>query len=176
MKKTALLFMLAIAMAIAPSCKHNKQISKKQVRQKEVKNYLTVDETIASAEKLSNKTVHLIGTIEHVCKHGGKKFNIISAGGKNELKIELDENFESLDLTVIGNNVKVTGKLISHHLDAEQVKQWEQKMRDNHKGEENTQHFKDELKQIEDIHAKIITGKIPYYTNYTVKCENYEFE
>jgi len=163
-------------MVIAPSCKHNKQASKKQESPNEVKTYLTVDEIIASAKKFSNKTIHLKGTVEHICKHGGKRFKIISPGGKNELKIELGNNFESLDLSVMGNNVKITGKLIPHHLNAELVKQWEQKMRDNHKGEENTQHFKDELKQIEDIYSRIVAGEIPYYTSYSVKCMNYEFE
>ncbi|WP_421919398.1 hypothetical protein [Marinifilum sp.] len=176
MKKAVLLLIIAFPILMATSCKNDKKTSNKQETKNEITNYLTVDEAIASAEKYTNKTIHIKGMVEHVCKHGGKRFKIVNPEGKNEIKIELGDQFKSVEPSIIGNNVKISGKLIPKLLNAEQVKQWEQKMRNSHKGEENTQHFKDELKQIQEIHAKIIAGEISYHTTYSVDCEAYEIE
>jgi hypothetical protein len=44
-------------------------------------------------------------------------------------------------------------------MDAEEVKEWEKKMRENHKGEEDTEHFKEEIAFIQDIYRQISSGK-----------------
>ena len=61
-------------------------------------------------------------------------------------------------------------------MDAEEVKEWEKKMRENHKGEEDTEHFKEEIAFIQDIYRQISSGKISYYTNYSIEAERYELE
>jgi hypothetical protein len=49
-------------------------------------------------------------------------------------------------------------------------------MRDKHKGEENTPHFKEEIAYIQSIHKKITDGEIPYFTICTVDCFKYNFD
>ena len=54
------------------------------------------------------------------------------------------------------------------------VKEWEKKTRVNHKGEENTEHFKQEIAEILNIYNQISTGEIPFYIMYSVQAEKYE--
>lgn len=179
MKNTILALFMVCVLASAFSCKQEKKSSGQQeaVQIKSVEiNYLTVDELIASGENLAGKTIYVQGIIEHVCEHTWKRFKIINPGGKNELKIELGENSKPVDISIEGNTVKVTGKLVATDMGPDQVKQWEQKMRTNHKGEEDTGHFKEEVAKIQSIYKKIVDGEIPCFTMYTVDCEEYEFE
>jgi len=154
---------------------NNKQNNQAENQEKTI-DYITVDEVFAKGETFSGKTVHVEGIIEHVCKHTWKRFKII---GKNEnqfIKIELGDNFPTVDASITGINTKVTGKLIPIKMDAKMVKEWEEKMRENHKGEEDMEHFKEEIAFIRDIHQQIISGEIPYYTNYSIEAESYELE
>ena len=52
----------------------------------------------------------------------------------------------------------------------------ETQMKRNHKGEEDTEHFKQELAYIQNVYRQIVTGEIPYYTTYTIEAESYELE
>lgn len=138
--------------------------------------YSTVEGILEQAGSLSGKTVNVSGIIEHVCKHGGKRFKILSSDGSQELKIELGENFKAVDACIVGKNARVTGTLIPVQMDAKKVKEWEKKVRKNHEGEENTEHFKHEVSEIQDIYNRIELGEIPFYTSYSVQANNYELE
>ena len=138
--------------------------------------FVTVESLLAKAEELSGKTVKVTGVIDHVCKHGGKRFKILSSDGTIELKIELDEKFDEADASIVGNTAKVTGTLTPTKYDAKMVKAWEEKMKDGHKGEENTKHYKEELAEIQEIHRQVVEGEIPFYTMYSVQADKYELE
>jgi hypothetical protein len=138
--------------------------------------YLTVENLMQQADKLSGKTVYVSGVIEHVCKHGGTRFKILSTDGSQELKIELGESFDAVGADIIGNTAMVTGTLTPVNMDAEMVKAWENKVKKNHAGEENTDHYKQELAEIQQIHKQIVSGEIPYYTMYSVHAEKYELQ
>ncbi len=56
------------------------------------------------------------------------------------------------------------------------VKAWEKKVKKNHSGEENSEHFKQEISEIQGIYHKLISGEIPYYTRYSVHAESYRLE
>jgi hypothetical protein len=164
------IFSIIVVAAVLLSVNACKQTNNKQTENRENTevsiNYLTVDEVFANGETLFDKTVHVEGLIEHVCKHSHKRFRII---GENE-------NLSTVDPSIVGQKAKVTGKLKPVIMDAEEVKEWEKKMRENHKGEEDTEHFKEEIAFIQDIYRQISSGKISYYTNYSIEAERYELE
>ncbi len=153
----------------------NKQNNQTKNLEKTI-NYLSVDEVFSKGEALSGKTVHVEGIIEHVCKHTWKRFKIIGENEIQYIKIELGDKFPTVDNSIIGKKVKVTGKLIPIKMDEKMVKEWEEKMRRNHKGEEDTEHFKEEIAFIQNIHQQITSGKISHYTNYNIEAEKYELE
>jgi hypothetical protein len=177
MNKLFLIIVLAVVLFSVNACnqtniKQNNQTEKTQ----KTEDYLSVDDAFTQGETLFDKTVHVEGIIEHVCKHTWKRFKIIGANENQFIKIELGDKFPTVDASITGKKAKVTGKLIPVKMDEKTVKEWEEKMRESHEGEEDTDHFKEEIAFIQDIHQQITSGKIPHYTNYTIETENYELE
>jgi hypothetical protein len=177
MNKIISIPVFAVVLILANACNqtNSKQVDKTD-KTENILSYLSVDDVFAQGDSLENKTVYVEGIIEHVCKNTWKRFKIIDETGKHELKIELGDKFPSVDASIMGKKAKVTGKLIPIQMDEKMVQQWEKKMRENHKGEENTEHYKEELAAIQSIQYQISSGVIPYYTMYSVEAESYELE
>jgi hypothetical protein len=174
------LFSIIVAAAVLLSvnaCNQtNNQQNNKTENQEKTINYLSVDDVFAKGESLSGKNVHVEGIIEHVCKHTWKRFKIIGENENQFVKIELGDNFPTVDASITGKKAKVIGKLIPVKMDEKMVKEWEEKMREGHKGEEDTEHFKEEIAFIQDIHQQITRGEISNYTNYNIEAGSYELE
>lgn len=173
MRKAISILTFAVVLLSITACNQN---SKQNNKTEKIASYLSVEDLLQKAEELSGKTIHVSGIIDHVCKHGGKRFKILSSNGSQELKIELGEDFDIMDANVAGNLAKVIGKLTPVKMDAELVKAWEEKVRENHKGEENTDHFKMEIAEIQEIHRQLVAGEIPFYTSYSIFADSYELE
>ncbi len=177
MNKIISIIVLAAVLFSVNACNqtNNKQNNQSEKPEK-AENYLSVDDVFTQGESLSGKTLHVEGIIEHVCTHTWKRFKLIGDNENQFIKIELGDKLPTVDASIIGNTAKVTGKLIPVKMDEKMVLQWEEKMRENHKGEEDTKHFKEELAFIQEIHKQITSGEIPYYTRYTIEAESYESE
>jgi hypothetical protein len=175
-KKFSIIVLTVFLFAVNACNQTDKKQNNQTENQEKTINYLTVDDVFAKGESLSGKTLHVEGIIEHVCKHTWKRFKIIGNNENQFIKIELGDKFPTVNASITGKKAKVTGKLIPVKMDAKMVKEWEEKMRESHKGEEDTEHFKEEIAFIQDIYQQITTGKIPHYTNYTVEAENYELD
>lgn len=171
---------IAIAMLFLGSCTNNTQRTKTDVAQTskgtDTVSYYTLDELFLHAGELSGTTVHVKGIIDHVCKHSGKRFKIIGGNETLELKIELGDKFPTCDPTIVGKIAKITGKLVPVILNADDVKKWEAHIRENHKGEEDTDQFNEEIEQVQKILSQIELGKIPYYVQYHVEAGQYTLE
>jgi hypothetical protein len=61
------------------------------------------------AKTLFDKTVHVEGFIEHVCKHSHKRFRIIGENENLFIKVELGNNLSTVDPSIVGQKAKVTG-------------------------------------------------------------------
>lgn len=136
---------------------------------------LTVSEIFEHGDSLTNKTINIAGLVDHVCKHTGKRFKIIGDDSNLELKVELDERFSTVDPSIVGRRVVVTGKLVSVQMDAEMVAKMMEKHKENHKGEENTEHYKEELVFVQNIYNQLINAEIPFYITYYIQADKYVF-
>jgi fructose-specific component phosphotransferase system IIB-like protein len=174
MNKIISFLVFSTLLLFANSC--NKTNSDQSNKEATYVSYLSVDETFAKGDTLADKSIQVKGIIEHVCKHTWKRFKIVDKAGEHELKIELGDRFPSVDASILGKKVKVTGKLIPVRMDEKMVLQWEEKVKENHKGEEDTKHYKEEIVYIQNIYKQITTGEISYYTMYSVEAESYELE
>ncbi|MBN2776102.1 MAG: hypothetical protein JXR36_00575 [Bacteroidales bacterium] len=178
MNKIISIFVFAAVLIFTNACNETKQKNENQTDTVDNStNYLSVDDVFAQGDSLTNKTIHVEGIIEHVCKHTWKRFKITT--GDNEfqfIKIELGDKFQTIDSSIIGKTVRVTGKLKPVRMDSTMMSQWEKSMQENHKGEEDTNHYKEELAFIQRIQKQIIMEEIPYYTNFTIEAENYELK
>ena len=177
MNKIISIIVLAAVLFSVNACNQTNNKQKKQSEKPEkVDNYLSVGDIFTQGESLSGKTVHVEGIIEHVSKHTWKCFKIIGDNENQFIKIELGDKLPTVDASIIGNTAKVTGKLTHVRMDEKMVLQWQEKMKEKHKGEEDTKHYKEKLAFIQDIHQQITSGEIPHYTRYTIEAESYELE
>ena len=177
MNKIISIVLLIAVMFFSNACKETKQKDENQTDIVETEiNYLSVDDVFAQGDFLANKTIQVKGIVEHVCQHSQKRFRIIGKDENLFIRIELGNDFKAVDPSIVGKNAKVTGKLIPIIMDAQAVLEWEEKMKRNHKGEEDTEHYKEELAFIQSIYQRIVSGEIPYYTNYRIEAESYELE
>ncbi|MBN2167286.1 MAG: hypothetical protein JW717_13500 [Marinilabiliaceae bacterium] len=177
MNKIISIFVFTALLIFASACNQTNSQQNNQTKNQVKKiSYLSVDDVFAKGESLSGKTIHVVGIIEHACKHTWKRFKIIGNNENQFIKIELGNKFPAVDASITGKQVKVTGKLISVKMDEKMVKEWENKMREGHKGEEGTLHFKEEITFIQNIQHQIANGEIPYYINYNIEADNYVLE
>lgn len=136
--------------------------------------YLGVADIFLNGKEMAGQDIQVKGIVEHVCKHTWKRFKIVDAEESGFIKVELGEDFSSVDATLLGHTAYVYGKLVPVQMDATAVEAWEKKTRENHKGEEDTAHFKEEIAMILEIHQQIVDGEIPYHMSYTVEATTYE--
>lgn len=139
-------------------------------------NYISVDSLFANSGALAGKTIEIQGLVDHVCRHSGKRFKLVGNIVGNEIKIELGEQFPVVEQSITGKTAFVRGKLVGEPYNAQQVKEWIEHVKTNHKGEENTDHYKAEIAGLETILAKIESGEIPFYTVYNIDAEKYEIK
>ncbi len=177
MKYLKLAFAVLMLMALTGACNQSKKkaVEEPKPSEKTAKveiSYSTVEDLLQNGDSLSGKTVYVSGIIDHVCKHGGKRFKILSSDGTQEMKIELGEKFEAADPSIAGKTAKVKGTLTPFNMDAEMIKSMIEKEKKEH-GEEEAKH---QIERLQGIYNKIESSEIPYYTIYTVQADKYELE
>jgi hypothetical protein len=136
----------------------------------------TVDEVYMKGDSLVTTRIFVEGIVERVCKHTGKRFKIADLNGLQEIKVLLSDDFPLVDNSLIGKKVTVSGVLIASIMDKSMVMQWEKSMKENHKGEEETDHYQEELSYIQNIYRQIENGKIQYYKIYSIKADSYKVD
>jgi hypothetical protein len=86
---------------------------------------VTVADFNAHAADYVEKAVTVSGTVDHVCKHGGKKMFIMGEDPSERLKIEVGEGIPAFDIALEGSRVKVTGVGKVFKMDAAYLDNWE---------------------------------------------------
>lgn len=127
---------------------------------------LTIDELMANAENLLDKPVAVKVLVDHICRHSGRRLNVVNAAGDQELHIELMESVPAVDTTIIGKTIVVEGNLIPYRMSAEMISDWEKREREHHKGHEESLEFKQAIEEIDAIKAKMASGEITEHTTY----------
>lgn len=111
-----LLFVFAIS-AFFVSCN--------QSETKEVAN-LTIDNFQSQAEKYVNQEITIEGTVNHVCKHSGKRMFIINDNPDVSIKIIPGNNIPGFDVELEGSEVFIKGLIVEDYkIDMEFLDEWE---------------------------------------------------
>lgn len=89
----------------------------------------TVEVTLAQFEAGAadhvGKTVSITGTVDHVCRHGGKKMFIVSEGSGERLKITATPDVGAFNVDLEGSNVRVEGVVEVLKVDEAYLANWE---------------------------------------------------
>ncbi len=150
---------------------------------------LSVTEITENAENLIEKEVSIIGTVDHVCKHGGKKLFIFDENDpKKRFKITAGKEVGAFKMELEGSDILVKGVIKETRVDEAYLDNWEAKiMAEKHEvaheghshneGEEEEHHKQEEidaaLKKIKNFRDKIAKSKKGYLSFFSMECNSF---
>ncbi|HAN76978.1 MAG TPA: hypothetical protein DCQ31_03995 [Bacteroidales bacterium] len=96
----------------------------KQAENTEAK-VLTIEELFANADEFVGKDVQITGTVDHVCKHGGRKMFLLGETEDARIKITSAEDMLPFAQEWVGSDVEVVGTLEVLNIDEAYLTEWE---------------------------------------------------
>ncbi len=157
MKK--LIYLLALVACFA-AC--NNSTKQKAVQQDSV--VLTVDQIQEKGDDLVGKTVVIIGTVSHVCKHSGKRCFLMGSNEDITIKVEAGNRIGSFSQEQMGSDLKISGILQEIRIDENYVAEMEAEVEEEgHAHEANAgDQCTDELHKIAELRKEIAASKKGY--------------
>ena len=168
--------------------------NKEQVDVEEIV-FINLKDFDTKAADFVGKKVKLTGTIDHVCKHGGKKMFIVSEDSENRVKIVTGENMAAFNTELEGESLAVIGIIDELRIDEEYLREWEEEIKDNigdeeenkamHAGEKKGEPHDDdadhqeedksnEMNQINNMRQQLADSEKDYLSFFSVVCVEYE--
>lgn len=151
---------------------------------------VTPDNFYDKAEELVGMDISLKGTIDHVCKHGGKKMMVFGTDPDIRVKITTGEDMAAFDSDWNGSDVIAIGTVEEFRIDEEYLAEWENDVNEQvaeeefehsedkpgiHKGESEKEHSAtDEFEQIENYRQEIAESGTDHISFYSIICKEYE--
>ena len=174
MKKILVLLIAAVVFVSCGDDSYSKKGSEKEnvTAGTEVAAELTPDNFLDKAEELVEKEIVIIGTVDHTCKHGGKKMVIYGEDPDNMVKIFAAGDIDKFDVELEGDKVKVKGIVKEMRIDEDFLNDWEKEARDHHG--ENADELAEELKKIDAYRQKIKESEKGYLSNFSIDGYSYE--
>lgn len=172
-----IIFVLIGVLALASCNNENKALKDQEAV------FISIENFETAALDLVDQKIALEGLVNHVCKHGGKRFFL----GEERIKILASDKIGSFDVALEGSDVLVEGILREERVDEDFLIEWEAELDEStkvrekeleHKGEPGHDHDEGEnaedpnagaLKQIKDYREQLAdTGK-EYLSFFTVE-------
>jgi hypothetical protein len=131
MKKIALT-LLAVAVLVA--C--NTEGKKDQKEEKVEVPQLSITDLLENADQYIDQAVLLTGTVDHVCREGGKKMFLIDNNPESRIKVTPGKNMPSFEVELEGSDLMVEGVLQALVIDEDYLAKWEEELMTKHDAEE----------------------------------------
>lgn len=182
MKKA--LFLLAVAGLFMVSC-NNVKTKTENSETAICAEHISVDSFLVVAGDFVGKELTVMGTVDHVCKHGGKRVKMFSSCPSKSLHAEAGEGVGQFKAEVEGSDICVTGMVGENKMDLAYVEEYEASIKEamETKAEEaEMEHAKgaDHHATLEKITAwkeEIATNGKGYISTYFIEVTKYqEFE
>lgn len=147
---------------------------------------LTVAEIMAKAVDYVGQEVSVTGTVEHVCKHGGKRMFIMGETPKQRFKIIAGTAVGFFDRKLEGSDVRVEGVVQVQKVDEAFLDNWEAevsagaKPEVGHEGhahgeeQEDEDHHEEDLKKVRSMRQKLQESGKEYLFFYSLECRSFE--
>ncbi len=108
------------------SCANNSQQTEKS--ENTAATELTIDNFETMAGDLIGKPVVLIGTVNHVCEHGGQKMFLVEEGSEASIKVVPNESMAAFNTNLKGSKIQVEGIIEALIIDEEYLMTWESEL------------------------------------------------
>ncbi len=136
------------------------------------KKIVPVEDFQIKADSFVGKTIYVSGTVDHVCKHGGKKVVIVSDDGEASLKIMAGDKISKFDKSIEGETINVLGTVKELRVDEEYLSNWEEEVKEHHKADDPE--YKEDMERIAELRKKIKESKKGYLSFYSMDGIEYE--
>jgi len=127
MKKIALAL---IAVAVLVAC--NTEGKKDQNEEKVEITQVSISDLLENADQYVDQPVMLTGTVDHVCRQGGKKMFLTDQTPENRIKLTPGKNMPSFDVELEGSDLTVEGVLQALVIDEDYLNKWEEEIQAKH--------------------------------------------
>lgn len=123
------LFYLGLVLSISLACSNQSTTSDEASSINEEANQEIAELSVANfntdaGEHIGNN-VRITGTVNHTCKHSGKRMFIVDEDTEENVKIEAGENIDNFDAELEGSVVVVTGTVKAQIVDEAYLDEWE---------------------------------------------------
>ncbi|MBK3515775.1 hypothetical protein [Carboxylicivirga marina] len=170
MKKIVSIVLLAISIIACNSS------SKKNTSESDVKSIQTVsvDNLLAKADGLVEKTIKVKGHVTHTCKHSGKRCFLVGDNEQFTIRIEAGGKITGFNRDLVGNTIEVEGILKERQLSKEYIDQMEHEVNEKAKEDGTAETCATEMSNIKDMRAWMKSNNKDHYSIYFVEGLNYE--
>lgn len=114
---------------------------------------MDVDSFLVVAPDMVGKEVTVKGTVDHVCKHGGKRIKIFSSDPKKTLHGSASEETGSFDAEIEGNDVCLIGTVTEYKMELADIEKYEKQVKEEMEKAKTEEH-KEEGDEQEHEHEK----------------------
>lgn len=141
------------------------------------------------APQYANKEVTILGTVDHVCKHGGKRMFLIGETPDVRVKINATDDNTSFKPEWEGSEVLVKGIVEELRIDAAYLDQWESEVNADTQGEAASKVHMGEpgheqaegtisgdLDRINEFREQIKASGTDHVSFFSVNCISYEIK
>ena len=174
---TKKLSVIALLVLLAASCGSN--VEKQDTMQ------LTVSDITAKTADYVGQEVSITGTVEHVCRHGGKRLFIIGEDPKDRFKITAGPAVGTFDMSLEGSDIRVVGVVQEQVIDEAYLDNWEAevgagaKPEVGHQGHdrsniEEEDHSEESVRQINMMRKKLEESGKESLSFYSLECQSFE--
>lgn len=147
----------------------------------EVAQIIEVDlvDLVADTAEFVGKEISVSGTVDHVCKHGGKRLFIMAEDPKIRFKVEAGDSIGAFDATLAGSEITVQGVVKAQIIDDATLDAREAELKGEEHSDEHGEadvHLEKEHKNIESLREQVSETEDGCISFYSLDCTTYEIE
>lgn len=168
------IFSICIVALLLFACNTNKQKSANTDSETTKTESVSVDNLLAKADQLVDKTVKVKGHVTHTCKHSGKRCFLVGDNEKFTVRVEAGGKITGFNRDLVGNTIEVEGILKERRLSKEYIDQMEHEVQEKVKEDGSAETCATEINNINDMRAWMKANNKDHYAIYFVEGLNYE--
>lgn len=126
---------------------------------------ITIDSLTQVMEDLIDSSVVITGYVDHVCRHGGMKMNLVSLQDSISIHAVVPQGGERLNDSLNQKNITVRVLVREHRMDQAYLDQWELKL-----DSQEDPHL-DEYDHIRELRAQLENSEKGYISEYWLELQ-----
>ncbi len=97
---------------------------------------VSITDLLDNADQYVDQAILLTGTVDHVCREGGKKMFLIDNNPESRIKVTPGKSMPSFDVELEGSDLIVEGVLQALVIDEDYLAKWEEELMGKHDAQE----------------------------------------